>query len=55
MRTWVGYSLLLLGLSAAAMTCLRVERVPTVKAGTEAEAAAAERHAYSEKIAANYT
>ncbi len=54
-RAWAGSCLLLGGLSAALLTCLPIERVSTVKAATEADAAAAERHAYSEKIAAGYT
>ncbi len=52
-RTWIGYCLLLAGLGMAALTC--VQPVTPVRAGTEAEAAAADRHAYSEKIAAQYT
>ncbi len=55
LQTWTGYSLLLLGLFVAAFTCLPAGRISSVKAETEAEAAAAERHVYSEKIAAGYT
>ncbi len=54
-RTWTGYCLLLAGLCAAASTWTAGTRVMPVKAGTEQDAAAAERHIYSEKIAAGYT
>jgi Flp pilus assembly protein TadD len=55
LRTWIGTCLMLLGLCMAALICLPGRHVASVSAETEAEAAASARHAYSEKIAENYT
>ena len=52
-RVGFGYCLLFAGLGLAALTC--VQPAASVRAGTEVEAAAADRQAYSQKIAAQYT
>jgi tetratricopeptide (TPR) repeat protein/thiol-disulfide isomerase/thioredoxin len=53
LKRWTG-KLLLPGAAAALVLCCSFSQQRSVKAGTEADEAAAARHAFSEKVAARY-